>query len=123
MRCCTRAFHPCNATHPDALSPSISPHAHARYIEDVLVAFRTRHDLHKTVYQHKAVKSVEYILCDALDAAHKGGLKIRGTDGRMVTMVEAVRFVLNRPPPCFAGCIRCGVRGDRIAVAMPTLDP
>ncbi|DAZ96091.1 TPA: hypothetical protein N0F65_000639 [Lagenidium giganteum] len=44
----------------------------------VMQAFRTRFELHQTVYQHKAIRAVEYMICDAFLAANDY-LLIKGT--------------------------------------------
>lgn len=43
----------------------------------VMQAFRARFELHQTVYQHKTVRSAEYMLCDALLAADDH-LRVKG---------------------------------------------
>lgn len=36
----------------------------------VMQAFHTRYELHHSVYQHKGVRAIEYMVCDVLVAAH-----------------------------------------------------
>lgn len=43
----------------------------------IMTAFRTRFELHQSVYQHKCVRAIEYMMCDVLLAANNH-LKIKG---------------------------------------------
>merc|ERR1712151_1288932 len=60
-----------------------------KYANDLFQVFRTRFDLHNEVYQHRVTKSLEFLIVDALTAAHPY-LKVPGTDGVMKTFSEAI---------------------------------
>eukprot|EP00949_MAST-11_sp_MAST-11-sp1_P002918 g2918.t1 len=51
--------------------------------------FRARFELHQTMYQHRVVKALEYMLTDALVMAHPY-FRIRGTDGKMLSIAQAI---------------------------------
>eukprot|EP00944_MAST-04C_sp_MAST-4C-sp1_P009999 g9999.t1 len=60
-----------------------------KYYESVFDAFHVRFALHHKVYQHRVVKAVEFMLVDALIAAHDH-FHIRGTDNKPKTMIECL---------------------------------
>ncbi|CAH0519871.1 unnamed protein product [Peronospora belbahrii] len=48
-----------------------------KLVGQIMQAFRTRYELHQSVYQHRGVRAIDYMLCDLLVSANDH-LKIKG---------------------------------------------
>jgi HD superfamily phosphohydrolase len=58
-----------------------------KLVHEILSLFHTRFLLHLTVYQHKVVKAIEFMITDALDLAEKGKVfTFRSEDGKKFTL-------------------------------------
>ncbi|ETV72244.1 hypothetical protein, variant 1 [Aphanomyces astaci] len=63
---------------PDATTGVLTMCWPDKMAEQVMKVFRTRYDLHQAVYQHKATRAIEYMICDILLEADIADFRIRG---------------------------------------------
>ena len=70
-----------------------------KYAEDMYHAFRTRYDLHHKVYQHRVVKSLEYMMIDAVYGARfRQKFTLEDAIGSHACSLEANMRVTNGTP-------------------------
>ncbi|KAF0690294.1 Aste57867_18320 [Aphanomyces stellatus] len=62
---------------PDATTGQLTICWPEKMAEQIMKVFRTRYELHQAVYQHKATRAIEYMICDILLEAD-ADFKIRG---------------------------------------------
>ncbi|ETV97269.1 hypothetical protein, variant 3 [Aphanomyces invadans] len=63
---------------PDAVTGELTMCWPDKMAEQIMKVFRTRYDLHQAVYQHKATRAIEYMICDILLEADMAGFQIQG---------------------------------------------
>ncbi|RQM28298.1 hypothetical protein B5M09_011501 [Aphanomyces astaci] len=62
---------------PDATTGVLTMCWPDKMAEQVMKVFRTRYDLHQAVYQHKATRAIEYMICDILLEADIADFRVR----------------------------------------------